>query len=91
MSTELNHEQSRSNILNEQSMIQENYNERFDRNPLLPVEEPLKAFKSGVGSGNDLKIAKQTDGDYYENFNLFLSFIGTFFLLFHIRLDNFDT
>lgn len=70
MPTELNHEQSRSNILNEHSVIQENYNERFNRNPLLPIEEPLKAFKSGVGCGNDLKIVKQTDGDYYENFDV---------------------
>lgn len=67
---EYNEKSSRSILLNEQSTFQENYNERFDRNPLLPIEEPLKAFKSGVGFGNDLKIVKQTDEDYYENFDI---------------------
>lgn len=61
---------SRSDILNKESVLQENFNERFDRSPLTPIDESLKAFQSGVGFGNDLKIVKQTDEDYYESFDV---------------------
>lgn len=40
------------------------------------IKENLKAFQSGIGDGNDLLTEKQTDINFNENCNLYLSVFG---------------
>jgi hypothetical protein len=40
------------------------------------IEENLKAFHSGVGDYNDLKVYKQMDSDFYESFKAYVELSG---------------
>lgn len=40
------------------------------------IEERLEAFHSGVGDGNDLKVYKQMDADFYQKFKAYFEITG---------------
>ena len=40
------------------------------------IEENLEAFHSGIGDGNDLKVYKQMDGDFYQKFKAYFELTG---------------
>lgn len=40
------------------------------------IDEALRAFRSGIGDGNDLKIYKQMDTDFYQKFKAYFEITG---------------
>lgn len=40
------------------------------------IEENLPAFHSGIGDGNDLKVYKQMDADFYQKFKAYFELTG---------------
>lgn len=40
------------------------------------IDEALKAFRSGIGDNNDLKVYKQMDADFYQKFKAYFEITG---------------
>ena len=52
----------------EEYIIPKNYDFTTEDAEREIIEENLEAFQSGIGDGNDLKVYKQMDADYYQKF-----------------------
>lgn len=56
--------------------IPKNYDFTTNENDKNIIEENLTAFHSGVGDGNDLKVYKQMDADFYQKFKTYFEITG---------------
>ena len=56
--------------------IAKNYDFTTDDSERNIIEEKLTAFHSGVGDGNDLKVYKQMDADFYQKFKAYFEITG---------------
>lgn len=75
--------------LNFEEPISEENNEYIEFNPfyeknnnvteIVEVDERLKAFKSGIGNGLDLKVYKQNDIDYSSRADLYANLYGVYY------------
>lgn len=56
--------------------IPKNYDFTTEDSERELIEERLEAFHSGVGDGNDLKVYKQMDADFYQKFKAYFEITG---------------
>lgn len=56
--------------------VPKNYDFTIDDSEKEILKEKLTAFHSGVGDGNDLKIYKQMDADFYQKFKSYFEITG---------------
>lgn len=55
------------------------YEKNNNINEIVEVDERLKAFKSGIGNGLDLKVYKPNDIDYSTRADLFANLYGVYY------------
>lgn len=60
----------------EEYVIPKNYDFTTDDSEREIIEENLPAFHSGIGDGNDLKVYKQMDADFYQKFKAYFELTG---------------
>lgn len=60
----------------EEYVIPKNYDFTTDDSQREIIEENLEAFHSGIGDGNDLKLYKQMDADFYQKFKAYFELSG---------------
>jgi len=60
----------------EEYNVPKNYDFTTDDSEREIIEEALEAFHSGIGDGNDLKVYKQMDADFYQKFKAYLELTG---------------
>lgn len=60
----------------DQYQIEKNYDYTSDDNNREIINENLEAFHSGVGDGNDLKVYKQMDSDFYQKYKAYIKLRG---------------
>ena len=60
----------------EQYVVPKNYDFTSDNSMREVVDEPLDAFHSGIGDGNDLMVYKQLGSDFYQKFRPYLEITG---------------
>lgn len=60
----------------EEYTIPKNYDFTTDDSKREIIEENLPAFHSGIGDGNDLKVYKQMDADFYQKFKTYFELTG---------------
>lgn len=56
--------------------VPKNYDFTTDDSEREIIKENLPAFHSGVGDGNDLKVYKQMDADFYQKFKSYFEITG---------------
>ena len=60
----------------EEYNVPKNYDFTSDDAEREIIEEHLEAFHSGIGDGNDLRVYKQMDADFYQKFKAYLELTG---------------
>ena len=60
----------------EEYTVPKNYDFTTEDSEREIIEENLEAFQSGVGDGNDLKVYKQMDADFYQDFKTYFEITG---------------
>ncbi len=60
----------------EEYTIAKNYDFTTDDSERDIIEKNLPAFQSGIGDGNDLKVYKQMDADFYQKFKAYFELTG---------------
>lgn len=60
----------------EEYAVPKNYDFTTDDSEREIIKEKLAAFHSGVGDGNDLKVYKQMDADFYQKFKSYFEITG---------------
>lgn len=60
----------------EEYAVPKNYDFTTDDSEREIIEENLYAFHSGIGDGNDLKVYKQMDADFYQQFKAYFELTG---------------
>ena len=60
----------------EEYTVPKNYDFTTDDSEREIIEENLEAFQSGIGDGNDLKVYKQMDADFYQKFKTYFEITG---------------
>lgn len=60
----------------EEYTIPKNYDFTTEDSEREIIEERLPAFHSGIGDGNDLKVYKQMDADFYQKFKTYFEITG---------------
>lgn len=60
----------------EEYTVPKNYDFTTDDSEREIIKENLPAFHSGIGDGNDLKVYKQMDADFYQKFKAYFELTG---------------
>lgn len=60
----------------EEYTVPKNYDFTTNDSEREMIEECLPAFHSGIGDGNDLKVYKQMDADFYQKFKAYFEITG---------------